>query len=249
MDLQNFHNRSRISEEKRYQMIGYLEEDPNIAVAEIARRLNLKYGQVRMGMEYLGLVKRHPWFDEGTAIAAKVKPLLKQGKTYADIKRETGYSQRRIESASVRLKDKELLQKVRIPNHGTAVEYGHFGCRCLTCKVANGQRLKDAYEDRKRRAATDAPHGTESGYRNWGCRCQPCTDAGTLGSKQAVTVEGLVKFSDHVEWSLEEEEHLFNYDLTAKQLAVKLGRGVSAINQRRSGMWIGREPASMVGSN
>jgi hypothetical protein len=229
-------------------MIGYLEEDPNIATAEIARRLGLKYGQVRMGMEYLGLAKtRHRWLDEDKAIAAKVKPLLKQGKTYADIKRETGYSQPRIESASVRLKDKELLQKVRIPNHGTAVEYGHFGCRCMECKVANGKRLKEAYEDRKRRAATDAPHGTESGYRNWGCRCVECTRAGTLVNKQALTVDGLVKTRDHIVWSREEDEQILSYDMSAKELAVKLGRGVSAVNARRSGMWTRLEPATVVG--
>lgn len=250
-DFQNFHNRSRLTEEQRYAILDLLEEDPHISMAEVARQLDIKYSSVRMGFEYLKGRDSHQksiQSAEDLRIAQAVTPLMKQGKTFTEIRKLTGFSSNRIRSAARRLGRKDLMNPATIVPHGTASGYGYHGCRCLECITFNTNRSKRLYEDRKARAATDAPHGTETAYRNWGCRCRPCIDAGNKSNKEALTVPNLDKFRDHIVWTREEDEQIFDYSLTAKQLAVKLGRGVSAINLRRSGMWVGREPAAVVGS-
>jgi DNA-binding transcriptional ArsR family regulator len=241
-----------LPDEKRYAILAMLQKNPSVTMAEIARVTGIPYPSVRMSLQYLqgkDSGQARIMESEDKKIAERVGPLLRGGMTYAAVKRVTGYGQQRIQSAGRRLGRKDLMKTVTVIKHGTAVAYGHHGCRCLECVSFNSARAKSLYQDRKARAATDAPHGTETGYRNWGCRCRPCIDAGNVSNKAALTVPDLDKFRDHMTWSLEEEEQILSYDQTARQLAVKLGRGVSAINLRRSGMWIDREPAAVLSSN
>jgi hypothetical protein len=245
LDVQNLLNRSRLSEEDKYALVDLLEADPTITMRAVSDRLSIPYPSVRMAFSYLGVKssvgQAQVLSKEDALLAKRVLPLLKKHATFTEISAQTGYSRQKIQNAARRLGLKELVKKVREEKHGTAVEYGHFGCRCVPCKVSNTKRLNASYEDRKRRAATDAPHGTESGYRNWGCRCAPCCEVGAKANKASVTLDVESPMKNAV-WSREEEEELLSYDSTARALAVRLGRTVSAVNGRRSGMWAGREP-------
>lgn len=85
----------------------------------------------------------------------------------------------------------------RVPQHGTANEYGNYGCRCDACKKAHsevmaaynkrpcpvcGRPAWNRYHNRLCRscavAARTKPivHGTETGYKK-GCKCADCRGA------------------------------------------------------------------------
>jgi hypothetical protein len=63
------------------------------------------------------------------------------------------------------------------PRHGTANGYINLGCRCVPCKGAYADWMREA---RARRASREIPehiHGTENGYCNYVCHCEKCTEA------------------------------------------------------------------------
>lgn len=126
------------------------------------------------------------------------------------------------------------------------------GCRCTECREAN--RIRRAQQ----RASKNPPnHGTESGYFNYGCRCAPCKAAGAKANAaasqrnprtnspermakrnrsasevQARTLEG----ADHryQQWTGAEMELAMRDDISARQIAIMLGRTYHAVvNMRR----------------
>lgn len=83
----------------------------------------------------------------------------------------------------------------------------------------------------------DIPHGTASGYRFWGCRCEPCVVAQkskvqALAKRRNDATREVAHHHNHL-WTGAELEVAARADLTAKQVAVMLGRTVSAVHTKR----------------
>lgn len=139
------------------------------------------------------------------------------------------------------------------PRHGTRGLYNQ-GCRCDRCRAVQAEYART---QRARRVAHK--HGTASGYRNQGCRCAPCKQAGAKQNKekypdrgkyysgatdetrarsrryhaaaQAKTLEGAG--NRYKEWTGPELEIASRRELSAKQVALMLGRTVAAVKNIR----------------
>lgn len=142
------------------------------------------------------------------------------------------------------------------PQHGTSTRYTHYKCRCDLCRAANAQRARNGRVNRQKRLdQVEIAHGV-SGYRNWGCRCSVCTEANTTytapsvrqyqmrnrdkvnskhleryNSSQAETLEKARRRGQ--QWTGAELEIAARPDLTAKEVALMLGRTFAAVEKMR----------------
>ena len=58
-------------------------------------------------------------------------------------------------------------------DHGTRA--GHLrGCRCITCKRAYNQYMREYRLLRAEQGPPPGVHGTNKGYAQWECRCDAC---------------------------------------------------------------------------
>lgn len=90
------------------------------------------------------------------------------------------------------LKARERRERARrnpslIKQHGSAVAYSYWLCRCETCTRGNRDRQREQLATRSARAerARRDPslikeHGSVTAYSYWGCRCDECRSANTL---------------------------------------------------------------------
>ena len=116
--------------------------------------------------------------------------------------------------------------------HGTPGKY-NAGCRCPKCRKANTERCKVAKAVRLA-DADRIPHGTMTGYWNWNCRCDDCKKIGSEVNKFRNTTEPGTYPRKGERWVNPEQKTVTNYDQTARELALELGRTISGVAGRRS---------------
>lgn len=90
------------------------------------------------------------------------------------------------------LKARERRERARrdpslIKEHGSAVAYTYWLCRCEVCTQGNRDRQREQMAERDQRIerARQDPslikeHGSVTAYSYWGCRCRECKTANTL---------------------------------------------------------------------
>ena len=145
------------------------------------------------------------------------------------------------------------------PEHGTHNRYDHWRCRCDLCRAANAAH--NASARRKRYQAVEAgtvvisEHGRYA-YANWGCRCETCTKAHTEASAPGqaryvqnhpdrIRTAGRRQYHKHQAetldraarryqpWTGPELELAARTDLTAKQIALMIGRTKAGVQRMR----------------
>lgn len=234
LNIDEFRRRSQLDRASQNRLLKVLAEDVSMSMGEASRRARVPYGSVRGSFAYLGLaagesergaqavlrrvrvelirkeLERTPWAT-GRTIAKRldmpyhvVQPLMKA----------------------------EGLKGERIPRHGTAVEYGHWKCRCRVCVDANRERCYAVKADMRSRPE-DIPHGTQTAYWNWACRCEECRVVGSRVNKGRVFTEPEARGRVGVRWTPEEDAVVAG-DESARSIALRLGRSVSSVNTRRA---------------
>ena len=245
MELQNFYNRSRLSEEQQDLIVRILSEDLSTDMAEMARLTGIPYTTIRGAYKHLGISTRDildaKALKRQTEIMLKVEPLYSAGLGRQAIADELGVSL----NAVVKVCKKFGLKKGRTPRHGTATEYGHFGCRCDECIEANRIRCGQVKASMRERVE-DAPHGTQSGYWNWECRCDACRKVGAEINKMRVATPLETQWNKGARWVGPEDAAIESYDLVARELAVTLGRSVGGVNARRAGRGVRKKEIAVL---
>lgn len=118
------------------------------------------------------------------------------------------------------------------------------GCRCDKCRAANTARHLELRRKRKEKLAeADITHGA-SGYINWQCRCETCTDGWRLASRsreirykakaQAETLEKASRYG--YPWTGPELELAARTDLSARQIALMIGRTHNSVESMRQAL-------------
>lgn len=126
------------------------------------------------------------------------------------------------------------LPRLKPVEHGTFLSYQR-GCTCEKCRAANTEAGRRQKESRKSREVPKELHGTFNGYQNWGCHCAPCKEAGAVKNRLNVTLD-VSSERKSSRWTPEEDLVVNDYSLTARELALKLNRTVSAVNTRRNNL-------------
>lgn len=130
------------------------------------------------------------------------------------------------------------------------------GCRCEICRAANATYTKQLRERRRRRlSTTPITHGTD-GYSNWGCRCDVCRQAHAIQVRPstarwqdrnrlarndrnardfaAMQEETRERASRNgYQWTGPELELAARKDLSAREVAIMIGRTLSAVQHIR----------------
>lgn len=130
------------------------------------------------------------------------------------------------------------------------------GCRCEDCRAANAAYTKQLREGRQKQlSTTPIAHGAD-GYTNWGCRCEACRrahavqvrpstarwqernrEARTERSTQALRAtqaETREKASRNgYQWTGPELELAAREDLSAREVAIMIGRTLAAVQYMR----------------
>lgn len=137
--------------------------------------------------------------------------------------------------------------------HGRPSTYNR-GCRCIACRATSPARRARSKE-RFQSGEVQITHG-RNGYVYWGCRCATCTDANTAETyapgrvwevghpeegrensrrkwkgEQEKTLN--VATRNRHEWTGPELELASRTDLTARELALLLGRTYAAVKTMR----------------
>lgn len=233
MDLQNFYNKSGLSEDEQDMIVRVLREDLSTSMAEMSNKTGIKYSRVRSSYKYLGISSKDTAeakaLKQQTVLMLKIKPLYARGYSRREISEAIGVSAPTVTNICKKFN----LKKGRTPRHGTAVEYDHHGCRCETCITANRERCYAVKANMKARES-DIPHGTMTGYWNWACRCAACKKVGSDINKQRVATPPETQWNKGERWVGAEESAIESYDMTARELAMSLGRTTGGVNTRRS---------------
>lgn len=170
-----------------------------------------------------------------------LKEWVKEGKTELWISKKLGMSIDKVIFAKRALCPTDQRKTVINVNgkglgsrsaHGTAGKY-NAGCRCTPCTSFNTQRAKDLKAERLTRPQ-DIPHGTMSGYWNWDCRCDSCKKVGAETQKMRTYTDPLTHTRKGETWIKPEHVATQKYDLTARDIALELGRTIPAVNTQRS---------------
>lgn len=122
--------------------------------------------------------------------------------------------------------------------HGTRSRYRRDKCRCDKCRAANAAYIGGLREKKKAELGAGAvpdeavAHGV-SGYANWGCRCSVCAQSRNQSFRgfQAETQAAATRH--YREWTGPELEVAARTDLSARQVALMLGRTLSAVKNIR----------------
>lgn len=234
--LQQFYNKSRLSEDQQDMVVRILKENLAISLGEMSSRTGLTISQVRTAYKHLEIapkyVREANTVKEQEELRGLIEPLYALGKSRREIAEELDLKYGTVVKIC---KKYELVKGERQPRHGTAVEYDHFGCRCDVCRIANRKRCYRVKEDMKSRPE-DIPHGTMTGYWNWECRCAPCRKVGSEVQQHRLATPLETQWNRSARWTEADEAALESYDKTARELAMELGRTTGAVNTRRSGL-------------
>jgi hypothetical protein len=244
MDLQNFYNRSRLSEEDQDLIVRILSEDLSTDMMEMSRRTGIKYTTIRGAYKHLGIssaaTREAKLLREQTELMLRIRPLYcEEGMGRREIAAELGVSMGTVQNIC----EKFELVKGRKPRHGTAVEYDYWKCRCVECREANRLRCYAIRDNLKGRVESggDVPHGTMTGYWNWECRCDECRAVGSRVNRERVATPVETQWRKGERWVGGEDVAIESYDVTAREIAMGLGRTVGGVNARRSGRGVRRK--------
>lgn len=234
LSVDEFRRRTQLDRASQNRLLKTLAEDVSMSMGEVSRRARVPYGSVRGSFAYLGLSAGEGVREAQKALRARRAELIR-----AEMKR-TPWATRRAIATRLEmpyhmvcvLMTEEGIERERIPRHGTAVEYDHFGCRCDVCREGNRLRCRATKADRKTRPQ-DIPHGTMTAYWNWNCRCAECRVVGSRVNKMRVEPEPGTVVKLHVRWT-EEEDRIVMEGGTARSVAARLGRSIGAVNTRRA---------------
>lgn len=234
MLVEEMMRRSRLGVEDKQAIVDVLTENPLASHREVAEATGVAQPSVRQCFTFLGLTGAKKaalrWETEEADMVETIRTGLEAGKTATDVSRESGIPYTTVR----RIAKREGIKYNRIPRHGTAVEYGHFGCRCEVCTVANRERCYAVKADMQSpERASDVPHGTMTGYWNWACRCEECCAVGSRVNRERVWTDPSEVTRFMAEWTAEEYQVIAEGG-TARSIAVELGRTVSSVNSRRS---------------
>jgi hypothetical protein len=120
-------------------------------------------------------------------------------------------------------------------SHGTPGKYAE-GCRCDVCTDANTARN---YASKVKREGREPTVHNASTYRNWGHRCDECVEANRLLLLKNQRAAG-TGVNSRNSWTDEDLDLVFarkdnrRYRYTAKEVALKVGRSVAAVNAKRA---------------
>lgn len=129
------------------------------------------------------------------------------------------------------------------------------GCQCEKCTRANRERHREVRRKLASKDPSEIPHGL-SGYCNYSCRCDVCRAAGKImnaastspvkpgaKAKYARSIQQQTRLTAHrlnQQWTGPELELAARRDITARQLAVMIGRTYAAVAVMRRRL--NREP-------
>lgn len=245
MELQNFYNKSRLSEDEQDLIVRILSEDLATSMTDMARLTGIPYTTIRGAYKHLGVsavdTRNAKLLKEQTELMLRIKPLYDRGMSRREIALELGVAAGTV----VNICEKFSLEKGRTPRHGTAVEYGHWGCRCAECVEANRVRCAGLKAVRVERVG-EIPHGTMSGYWNWDCRCADCRRVGSEVNRMRVATPEETQWNKGARWVGPEDAAIESYDATAREIAMSLGRTVNGVNGRRSGRGVRRSEIEIL---
>jgi len=135
--------------------------------------------------------------------------------------------------------EKRLTKEKKGRSHGTPGRYAE-GCKCGPCTDRNTERNRIAREKRIAGGIpADVVHGAST-FRNWDCHCPVCVQGNRdmLTDRNHAAGPGVNR---RKEWTSEELQVVSarqpdgrRYTQTAYEVAVALGRSVSAVNKQRS---------------
>lgn len=195
-----------------------------------------------------------PYATKYEAALEAVRRMAGEGASDSDIGRAVGMSARAV--FNVRKRNGVSSSFRFTPQHGSPSAYKK-GCRCSECRAGRAQRAQKQREGRARRrlrseAAEDSfTHGLAA-YTNWGCRCAVCTaehSAACKGVSQRwrernpeeanersrqsfakAQAETLGRATRHYwQWTGPELELAARPDLSARQVALLIGRTAAAV--------------------
>lgn len=235
LDVDGFLRRSRMDPQAKEKLLGLLLKDRGMSARKMAASLGVKYHVVRSAYAFLGVSAEASLADaRGRVREERLEAVCGLLEKEPGIKREQIADRLGLPYYTVaRLMKEEGLSTVRLPRHGTAVEYDHFGCRCDVCTVANRKRCY-AVKAQMQSRPEDIPHGTMTAYWNWNCRCAECRTVGSRVNKERVWIDPALTVSKGSRWSEAELAAVADYSRSAREIAVELGRTVTAVNTRRS---------------
>lgn len=174
-------------------------------------------------------------------MVATAVEFAQQGKTARDLAEHFNVTNDAVHLALRRAGASDLSAALVIPpklaSHGTASCY-EGGCRCDPCTEVHTQ---DAYRRRKNRAAlppSEIPHG-RGGRSNYGCECAVCLEASRALIRERASFnrsganEGKSWTADELSLIVQ-RQGTRRYLYSARECALRLGRSVSAIDQKRA---------------
>jgi DNA-binding CsgD family transcriptional regulator len=221
----------RVSDARKERLVLIQEMfDQGMRSSEIARQLGYTPEMIRQDLALLGINATEANKARAADTSEQIRSLAEEGKVASEIA-----STLNLPAQRVKLLAKQFnitLPRLKAVEHGTFLSYQR-GCNCEKCRAANTATARKHRENRKLKEMPKEIHGTSNGYQNWGCLCDPCKAAGALKHQLAVAIDG-VSARKHAQWTQEEDRMVVDYSMTARELALKLGRTVPAVNLRRA---------------
>lgn len=238
LDIAQMKERSRLSvgDQEKILTILLRSGETGVSMQKMSEETGIAYASVRMAYGYLGVVSV-VGVAGGSARALdkaerlrKIRAELRKNpdSTALAIANRLGLAYHMVQPL---MKEAGLSRVVEI-QHGTAVGYGYWKCRCDECVLANRKRCYAVKEDMQSRPE-DIPHGTMTAYWNWACRCEECRVVGSRVNKERVFTEPEARGRVGLRWTPEEDAVVAG-DESARSIALRLGRSVSSVNTRRA---------------
>lgn len=173
-------------------------------------------------------------------------PLVVQGYSVTEACRAieiswTSVSRRRVSDANFHTRLEEAVEtgrKVRLKPCGTLAAYER-GCSCDQCtKIGREAKRQASRRSRERwRAAGVVPEHGVTGALNYGCKCDVCRQAANKGVREwqrQANDKSLDRASRHnSQWSGPELELAAREDLSASEVAERIGRTMWAVQTMR----------------
>jgi DNA-binding CsgD family transcriptional regulator len=213
----------RLAEVKRLYGEGNASEDI-VHVLGVSRTLVL--GDYKA----LGISVSDEKYAQKKAHSEQVRVLAEEGMVAGEIAEKLNL---RPDAVKVIAREFEIsIPRVKPVDHGTLLSYQR-GCKCGKCRAANTEEGRRQRESRKSRETPEEIHGTFNGYQNWDCHCERCKAAGELYNRLKLTLD-VPSERKNARWTPEEDLIVADYNLTARELAIKLNRTITAVNLRRS---------------
>lgn len=204
--------------------------EQGVRPADIARELGCTIDMIRSDYALLGISAKEAKKARDADTSEKIRALAAQGKIASEIASALKITGQRVKLLANQFDI--VLPRLRVAEHGTFLSYRR-GCNCEQCRAANTATALTQKNIRKQKEMPKELHGTHNGYQNWGCHCEPCKAAGALQHQLATKLD-VPSARKWAQWTQEEDRIVVDYSMTARELALKLGRTVSAVNMRRA---------------